>query len=415
MSDTYSRLLGWEVWNFMAFKHASVSFDEKNILNFKGYNDSGKSAMCLALNILMTNTDPNKQVDFIHDECDYFRVVAYFDDDIKILRDKYINGQSLYEMYKGEELIFTTKNGKALTRVSEVPQPIQEYLGLISYDNTYLNFRSCIDKQFGAETTGSENYLAFNTVLKAEELASATQMLNNDKNRLVADMSGLENELYVTKQMCTEGNNITDEMVDTLTALDKTVDTLDIRGVDAKQLNDVTTSLSAIPVFPAVEPIETAQFDTLCNLANMKKEVEAIVDYPVVETIDTGRLDEIAGLSKKLEELKGLPTYPEVTLVDTKQIDEISVLWGISQELNTLVVAPAVDTIDSSQLEMICNLRNLLSEIGSCDAKTQQIDGELIELGKTVEQYSAMLQQMGIKMVKCPNCGQMFDSEVGCC
>ena len=51
--NPYARLLSWEVWNFMAIKNGKCDFDERNIINLKGYNDSGKSAMLTALNRLI--------------------------------------------------------------------------------------------------------------------------------------------------------------------------------------------------------------------------------------------------------------------------------------------------------------------------------------------------------------------------
>ena len=97
----YSKILFWEVWNFMSIEHGKAEFDEQNIINFKGYNDSGKSAMLTALKVAITNSNPTKQVSFIQDDKEFFRVLIVFDDGITILRDKYLNGQSLYEMYKG--------------------------------------------------------------------------------------------------------------------------------------------------------------------------------------------------------------------------------------------------------------------------------------------------------------------------
>ena len=82
---SYARLLWWEVENFMCYSHAKVEFDEKNVINFKGYNDSGKSAMLQALNVLMFNSNASKQINFIKDDADYFRIMAYFE----ALNEKY--------------------------------------------------------------------------------------------------------------------------------------------------------------------------------------------------------------------------------------------------------------------------------------------------------------------------------------
>lgn len=182
--NPYPRMLYWEAWNFMSIEHGKCEFDDRNIVNLKGYNDSGKSAMLQALKVLISNSNPTKQIGFIQDDKDYFRVVAAFEDGVMILRDKYVNGQSLYEMYKDNQLIYTSKSGNALTRITEVPKPIADYLGLIMYDGTCLNARACFEKQIGVQTTGSENYKMFNTVLKSEEIATASALLNNDRNKI---------------------------------------------------------------------------------------------------------------------------------------------------------------------------------------------------------------------------------------
>lgn len=57
-SQYTSKLVAWEVWNFMSIKHGKVEFDERNIINIKGYNDSGKSAMLRALDVLFSISNP---------------------------------------------------------------------------------------------------------------------------------------------------------------------------------------------------------------------------------------------------------------------------------------------------------------------------------------------------------------------
>ena len=104
-----SKLLGWKVQNFMSIADAKVEFDESNIINFKGYNDSGKSAMLTALKVLLTNANPTKQVGFIQDGKDFFRIMAFFDDGVVILRDKYANGQSLMVLALIQEVVLRNR------------------------------------------------------------------------------------------------------------------------------------------------------------------------------------------------------------------------------------------------------------------------------------------------------------------
>ena len=50
-SGGYSKITTIELINFMVYKHAKISFDEKNIINLKGYNSPGKSSILRALSI----------------------------------------------------------------------------------------------------------------------------------------------------------------------------------------------------------------------------------------------------------------------------------------------------------------------------------------------------------------------------
>ena len=265
----YSRLVSWEVYNFMAYSHAKCEFDERGIVTIKGYNDSGKSAMLQALNVLMFNIKANQQVGFIKDDCDYFRVVAYFDDGVTILRDKYINGQSLYEMYKDNEVIFSTKQGKALTRVSGVPEPIEQYLGLISHDGTCLNSRSCIEKQLLVQTTGSENYKLLNVILKSEELAVATQMLNDDKNKVLQDINSTDSKLQSAKELIGVGLDLSEDLILHLERLDKNCDDFDGMLSILKTVKGLSENISSIVISPQLDVVDCGQIDSLICIKNI--------------------------------------------------------------------------------------------------------------------------------------------------
>lgn len=127
----YSKLKSVEVINFMGFLKAKIVADETGSWNLKGYNSSGKSAFLTACAVAMMNVYPNKQLKYIHHGKDYFRIILSFDDGVVIVRDKYKNGQSLYEMYKGEEKVYTSKSGDKLTKIDAVPSIIEGYLGMI--------------------------------------------------------------------------------------------------------------------------------------------------------------------------------------------------------------------------------------------------------------------------------------------
>ena len=89
----HSRITEIKVANLATLKNAKFVFDESGILNIKGYNDSGKSALLQGIAMNLINLIPRVQSKFIRHGADFFRVSISFDDGIEIIRDKYINGQ----------------------------------------------------------------------------------------------------------------------------------------------------------------------------------------------------------------------------------------------------------------------------------------------------------------------------------
>lgn len=372
----YSRLLGWSVENFMSIEKGSVEFDERNIINFKGYNDSGKSAMLTALKVLMTNSDPTKQVNFIQDDKEYFRVIAYFGDGVQILRDKYINGQSLYEMYKDGEVIFSTKQGRALTKVSDVPEPIAIYLGLISYDGVCLNCRSCFEKQIGVQTSGSENYKMFNAVLKSEEIATAGALLNNDRNKLASDISAVDSELTYMKSIYR--SDLSGELVEELKRRDAVLDLYESRTSRLSGINNILSAIDVVKVAPEVSAVESRQLQAL-------SEIQSIV-----------------------KSLSGVVVVPEVPEVADKQLSMLSQISDYVSALENCNVAPEVGSVDASQLSMLSTIWGIHVILMECDDALSNVDSEMTKLQDELISLQSQLQDYGVKMIKCPGCGQVF-------
>lgn len=379
----YSRLVFWEVWNFMSYSHAKCEFDDRGIITIKGYNDSGKSAMLQALNVLMLNAKPTQQVGFIKDDCDYFRVLASFDDGVVILRDKYINGQSLYEMYKDNQLIFTTKEGNNLTRVVGVPEPIQQYLGLISYENTCLNSRSCIEKQLLVQTTGSENYKLLNVILKSEELAVATEMLNTDKNALLQDINSTEAKLSSAQEMIGVGSKLNDALLKSLENADKTVDAREESINALKSIGVLQDSIQSIQITPELNPIDISQVDLLTSIADIQRGIDNIVVTPNLDLVSTDDIVLLSKIESIYSELSSIKELPQLTITDTERLDD---LLSIQDKEATLL--------------------NLEKEDRDLDDKLQSLSQELTE-------YTSALASLGKRVIKCPNCGTVYSEEDG--
>ena len=380
--EGYSKILSWEVWNFMSIEHAVCEFDDSNIINLKGYNDSGKSAMLTALKVCLTNSNPTKQVGFIMDDKDYFRVLVRFDDDVRLMRDKYRNGQSLYELYKGDQLAYSTKseNG-SLTKVSDVPDPIKQYLGLIEYDHMYLNFRSCFEKQIGVQTTGSENYKMFNTVLKSEEIATAGTLLNNDKNKLLSDINSVDSEINANKSILGVGQFLKQEEIDYLKEHDAMLDSYEKREQVIDGINSV------------------------------KSEMAGIIITPELSDIDGISLEELKNIKVTIDNLNSIIVPPEIDIIDSEQLNLVNSISKLYGEFKEIEVAPSVNEIDTEQLNTLKAIDKIISDINECDTLIKEDNDRLIQLDSEVSDLQKKSEELGVKMVRCPNCGEVFNQE----
>lgn len=380
---SYSKLLGWEIWNFMGIKHAKLEFDETGIINLKGYNDSGKSSAIRALRVLFFNQYATKQTDFIRDDETYFRVVAYFDDGVSILRDKYINGQSLYEMYKDNAVVYSTKVKGVPTRVTDVPEPIANYLGLITWGKIAINARDCKEPLLAVDTKGSENYQMFNTVLKSEEIAMASSVLNNDKNKLASDIAAVDNELQLTKQMCGVGKNLTLGVIDDLKVSDAQLDETTTREGNLSSAYQLISGVSAITITPELELVDTNQLETISNISGVLNELNSIHELPAIEPADTSQLDMLSEILAKLGSANSIKLSPELGDVNLAQLGELQSILGVFNAVSALE-----------------------TELSDLTAKIQAKDNE-------IQSLNSELTKTGVKAIKCPNCGKTILAEEG--
>lgn len=375
----YAKLLYWEVINFMSIEKGRCEFDDTNIINLKGYNDSGKSAMLNALKVLLYNANPSKQVSFIQDNKDYFRVLGVFGDGVMILRDKYINGQSLYEMYKDNQLIYTTKVNGVLTKVTEVPKPIADYLGLIIFDNQCLNARACFEKQIGVQTTGSENYEMFNVVLKSEEIAVASSLLNNDKNKLASDIESVDYMLQAKKECLGSKSNLTEEMIQYLKEHDNNLDTqLQVEN-SLTQIKGTRDSLSGVVIPPEVPLVDSARITNLHNIASTSTELSKIT------------------------------IQPQVPLVDSARLTALSQIKTIKDIQSGVVIPPEVPDLESKMFNALSKIKTMHTSLDTVNNNIKVIDDNLKSLADEASSLQSELELSGVKLVRCPNCNELIN------
>lgn len=414
----FNKITTVEVRNFMCFTHEIASFDEKNIINFKGFNGLGKSAFLKAIAVCLMNVYPTKQVDFIRYGEDYFRVIVSFDDGVKILRDKYINGQSLYEMYKNGELVFSTKVGNKLTKVSDVPQVIKDYLALIENGNTgtgYLNFQTRKEPLWLIDTTGSENYMSLNIILKSGEISRASALINSDKNELNTAITDLESDKQRTEMQLASSKYYTKELLDALEKKEQVVKNLQNRTTNFNGILGVVEKLSSIRVIPEVSYIDTERYRRILSIMSLLLEIGNLEDIPDVEKLETGKLSLVKRIERLVNEIHSLHTYPEVEKVDVQRASKINNLSKISEEYSSIgkTIGEDIKALDISSLEKLQKIVSLAAQLHSVRTEYKGIVSDIKEVGTQLQEKVEEADKHGVKFVRCKNCGSYLRVNVG--
>lgn len=406
---SYSKLTSIELINFMCYEHETLYFDDTGILNLKGYNDSGKSTIFRALSVVFQDGYKRIQTNFIRHDEDYFRIIVSFDDGVSVIRDKYLNGQSLYEMYKGSKLLFTTKEGRKLGKVTCVPEPIKKYFGMCESSTGMINYQSRTTKLLLTDTTGSENYQDLHTVLKSVEISRASQLINADKNKLGQEMLRMESDLQSLELQLAACEKISEELVFKLSEREliarKNEDMLsDVKGikstldtfvslvpppkvgrVDSRRLESISAVLNTLndvenlTVLPRVEKVDTTKYRSLCNLVSISDEYEKFINtmLPVVNPVNTGQLELLLSLKEVLD--------------DYEKCNDLSI--------------PHIDMVSTSNLDSISSILKTCNSYEGVLDRYLRVSEELDSVHKELDALTKEAKEQGYSFATCPTCG----------
>lgn len=386
MAKGMSKILGLELENFMSIKEAKLVFDETNILNLKGYNDSGKSAITRALDVLLFDSYKRAQKNFITHGEHYFRIKLHFDDGVTIVRDKYLNGSSLYEMYSEGQLVFSTKVGNTLTQVKDVPLEIREYLAMTeTSEGNYLNSQSIYDKQFLIQTTGSENVELLNGVLKLKETGLATTAIKNDINQLSSSINGLLADIESIKISLERYEDLDEGFILLLSDLDSKYDEVERKY---NQLIDVENLLSDMVELPLGIPdlllIDGSLYSSLLGVASSVEELAKIKDIPTVDVISYNSYLELLKLAELQNSYKNVNTYIlDIPIIDFSRLNTLKILGNSFKEL-----------------------ADISNTISSLTERSEELENESLQ----IQEYA---RENGISISKCDNCGALVQGVAG--
>lgn len=396
-----SKITQIQIENFMAYSNAVIDFDEQGIINLKGYSDSGKSAFLIAIAVCFDNYMPSKQAKFIKDGCKYFKVSVSFDDSVKIVRYKYSSGKSLYEMFKDGSLVYTSKINGSFTPIREVPEVIANYLQLSKLKSGVLNFRTNQDKQFLAQTTGSENFEDLNNLFGIEEILWAIETCKSEISSYNTEMINNDAEIKFYEEKQEEYKDISQN---TLVKLREESGVLSKKEESVDVLSEIKENTDLVLKFketPEIEEIVTSA-DKLISLSNYLN----FVSKPVPEDIE-----EISSLKvKNLEKLSKLVDEANTEIepeIDNVEIGKVDLLIKLRKVLKSVPRNnPEFEEIGGiNQSRSLIKLLGKLTEIEELENKTEEIENERDKYVSVLNKVKVKLKSKGYVLHECSNCG----------
>ena len=370
--SSFSNISKIEIENFMSIKHGLVTYeDSEGILNIKGFNDSGKSALLLAVAVCFTNAYPQRQKSFIRDGEQYFRVVVTFDDGVSIVRDKYAEGSSMYEMLDADgNVTFTTRYGDALSKVDAVPDVIAEYLGLFNEDSFHLNFRRKSDPLLLASTSGSENFRILNAVLKTEELSQAAQAASKDANDRNRDVQNLD-----VKRMAIE-----------------------------QELSSIWSSEALVKELELRSSEESNLVEAQGNLKKLSTSIPVEVKLPEMSRIDFEELSKLTELQGVLSKTTGV-TLPSLQVLDDSRLSILEKLAQTSKGMSEAL--PKILTVNGGLLQELQQLSDSFDKISDINKEMSESDEVLLKLHTAHTTLVDKARAAGMELIECPKCGEV--------
>lgn len=396
----------------MVYSHAMVRFDEGNIINLKGYNSSGKSSLIKAVAVALMDLFPSKQVRLIKHGEDYFRVIVTFDDGVSIVRDKYVNGQSLYEMYKDRDLVFTTKVGNRLGKVSGVPEEIQNYLALckmevVNYEGSpYLNYQSRQDKLWLVETKGSENYASLNEILRTEDIVRAVKLLNTDRNRLISESNAIEADLNAIENQLDAVQGLDERHLLALEDREQAVGREVNKYKGLKTISGIADVVKTTRVHPEVHEVDIHRYSELVDIASDAKSLSTLKPIPLVEGIKSEQLDEVNRLGKLAINIEKSKLQPELQGVDGRQLSVLDSIAKVAQEVKVLegTITDEIQAIPMSLISRLESIISTVSDLNSAMSTMAGIKSDIKLASSKLAKIVATAEKEGKRFVECENC-----------
>lgn len=366
-----SKIVSFKIENFMSIKNALLEFDDSNVISLCGYNDSGKSAITRLFEIMFYNEYSLDQVRFITDGEEYWLGALTFSDGVVYTRIKYSDGKSLWELKKGDKVLFTNRlPNDTLAAMSDIPEVITKYLGVIQEELTgeELNVRRNTDKLFLINTSGGDNYKILNSVLRSDVLSNASKRLNDDKNKLNNEVSEKTTIKNVLEEQYSSYDVPPKDEIDELKSYITVLDDYKGRVLRTSSIMEECATLHSISLYDKLDTVDTVQLVDMQNILSLREDMNVSI-------------------------------YDTVVGVDVERLAALQTILGLRKDLDVSTY-DSLESVDTGRLKSLIDLGNLYNAYSVAQKSVDTVSKQLQKVQKDLKTLSA---QYNLKV--CPNCG----------
>lgn len=370
-----SKLIWYKVKNFAAFSEEVINFPEnKAILKINGYNDTGKSALLRGLSMLLLGRYQRDQQKFVKDGEEYFELSVGFNDGVELFMRRYAKRAGsgvFYELRKDGKVLYTTREGKALTAAKTIPDCFKRYLRLVTTKVADLNYRDRNDAPLLTGTSAKDNNEALNDVLKFSAVSDATEALRRNINDLNGQYNNVLGSYNAMESLQLQYRNATQGRID-----------------DAKALLDDVKKLGG-------------RRNALVNMLNLLDGVDILAesrskDYSALEHDAEELLGRLRGVEAIENQMEAGYSAHVVALAfdDLSALDAQAIEFGMKHS-DLLELFTAFNKYNRAYKEQL-----------AAEEGIKPLQGKL-------DQLNAEIKKRGGTLTKCPNCGQTIAVGMG--
>ena len=397
-----SKIVSLKIENFMSIKNALIEFDESNVISLCGYNDSGKSAITRLFEVMLYNAYSTDQVRFITDGEEYLLGEMVFSDGVVYTRIKYADGKSLWELKKDNAILFTNRlpNG-TLAAMGDTPEAIEKYLGVIQDELTEekLNVRRNTDRLFLINTSGGDNYKILNTVLRSDVLAQASKSLNEDKNKLNAEVAEKKTVQEVLENQYESVDVAPKEEIDMVRKFISHLEDVKGRIVRLTLLMEENEKKHSISLYDTLKLIDSDRLDSLKGILSLSEQKNVPV-YTKVKDIDVQKLQSLEHILQ-LSQQKNKPIYHTLSNIDANRLRDLQNLMALSSKLSVATFDKLVP-VDVDRYDALLDIGENFREYKEIFTQYRNLSNQLEDMKQKLKMLS---EQYNLKV--CKNCGSV--------